>query len=94
MEKVNIEPRYYRITVIIKAEVYNKILLEELFVCGKEAYTLSEIKKKCGEFLKSQINFEKYDINPEQVKKDFKLVSMPCNFLLNADKNRNDGKRF
>ena len=85
MGKVSIGPRYYRVTVIIKPEGFNKILLEGLFVYGKEAYTLSEIKKKCWEFLKSQINFEKYDIDPEQVRKDIKLTSLPVDFLLNAD---------
>ena len=29
--------------------------------------------------------FEKYDIDPEQVRKDIKLMSLPCDFLLNAD---------
>ena len=51
MGKVNIGPRYYRVTVTIKPEGFNKILLEGLFVYGKEAYTLSEIKKKCWDFL-------------------------------------------
>ena len=85
MAKVNIGPRYYRVTVIIKPEGFNKILLEGLFVYEKEAYTLSEIKKKCLEFLKSRINFEKYSIDPDQVRKDIKLTSLPCDFLLNAD---------
>ena len=81
MGKVNIGPRYYRVTVVIKPEG----LLEGLFVYGKETYTLSEIKKKCWDFLKPQINFEKYDIDPEQVRKDIKLMSLPVDFLLNAD---------
>ena len=57
----------------------------DFFFYRKEAYTLSEIKKKCWEFLKPQINFEKYNIDPEQVKKDIKLMSLPVDFLLNAD---------
>ena len=85
MGKVNIGPRYYRVTAIIKPKGFNKILLEGLFVYEKEAYTLSEIKKKCWDFLKPQINFEKYDIDPEQVRKDIKLMSLPVDFLLNAD---------
>lgn len=85
MKKVNIGPRYYRVTVIIKPEGFNKILLEGLFVYEKETYTLSQIKQKCWEFLKPQINFEKYNINPEQVKWDIKLMSLTVDFLLNAD---------
>lgn len=85
MEKVNIGPRYYRVTVTVKPEGFNKILLEGLFVYGKEAYTLSEIRRKCWEFLKPQINFEKYNIDPEQVRKNIKLTSLPCDFLLNAN---------
>lgn len=85
MGKVNIGPRYYRVTVIIKPEGFNKILLQGLFVYGKKAYTLPEIKKKCWEFLKPQINFEKYNIDPEQVRTEIKLTSLPVDFLLNAD---------
>lgn len=85
MGKVNIGPRYYRVTVLIKPEGFNKILLEGLFVYKKEAYTLSEIRRKCWEFLKPQINFEEYNIDPEQVRKDIKLTSLPFDFLLNAD---------
>lgn len=85
MGKVNIGPRYYRVTVIIKPEGFNKILLEGLFVYDKGAYTLSEIKKRCWDFLKPQINFEKYGIPPEQVRNDIKLTSLPVDFLLNAD---------
>ena len=86
MGKVNIGPRYYRVAVTIKPEGFNKILLEGLFVYGKEAYTLTEIKKECWDFLKPQINFEDYNIDPEQVRIDIKVKFMPCDFFLNEAK--------
>ncbi len=52
----------------------------------------SKIKRNAGSFSNPQDKlFEKYNINPEQVK-DIKLMSLPCDFLLNADQNKNNGK--
>jgi len=78
--------RYYLVAVTIKAEGFNKILLEGIFTYQKGEYTIPEIKKECWDFLKPLINFKDHDIDPEQVRNDIKVKSMPCDFFLNGDK--------
>ncbi len=77
--------RYYLVAVTIKTD-FNKILLEGIFTYQKGEYTIPEIKKECWDFLKPLINFKDHDIDPEQVRKDIKVKSMPCDFFLNGDK--------
>ena len=86
MKKENNTIRYYLVTVAIKPEGFNKILLEGVFTYREGEYTIPEIKKECWDFLKSQINFKDYDIDPEQVRKDIKVKFMPCDFFLNGSK--------
>ena len=77
MKKENNTIRYYLVTVTIKPEGFNKISLEGVFTYFKKSeYTIPEIKKECWDFLKSQINFKDYGIDPEQVRIDIRVKSM------------------
>ena len=86
MKKENSTIRYYLVTVTIKPEGFNKILLDGIFAYKKGEYTIPEVKKECWDFLKSQINFKDYGIDPEQVRIDIRVKSMSCDFFLNGTK--------
>lgn len=79
------ENKHYLVAVTLRVEGYQKILLEGVFIPKTNECSVQKIKQQCWDFLKPNIDFEKYGIHPEQVKKKITVKSHPIDFWVNED---------
>lgn len=84
MGKIKVN-KHYLVTVILRVEGYQNILLEGVFIPKTNECSVQKIKQQCWDFLKPNIDFEKHGIRPEQVKKEIKVKSFPIDFWVNED---------
>ncbi len=85
MGKVEKDPKYYFVTVTLRPEGFKKILLEGFFVPKKGQCSPAKIKAQVWAFLKPQIHFEKYGLDPLKLEKEIKVKAMPADFVMREE---------